>query len=85
MRTTALLAAVLLTASRSSAGSLRLPAVFGDGAVLQQGLPLPVWGWAAPGSRVTVRLKGQVRKTTAGENGETIGLIRSVAYRVAEA
>jgi sialate O-acetylesterase len=43
--------------------------VFGDGAVLQQGLPLPVWGWASPGARVTVRLLDQEKKGVAGDSG----------------
>ncbi|MEK7476561.1 MAG: CIA30 family protein [Candidatus Coatesbacteria bacterium] len=65
----ALLAAALLMASQSPAAALKLPAVFGDGAVLQQGLPLPVWGWAQPGARVTVRLLDQERKAVAGASG----------------
>jgi len=59
----------LLMASRASAGSLKLPAVLGDGAVLQQGVPLPVWGWAAPGAKVTVRLLDQEKETVASDSG----------------
>ncbi|MDH7568744.1 MAG: sialate O-acetylesterase, partial [Armatimonadota bacterium] len=38
---------------------VRLPALFTDGMVLQQGMPVPVWGWADDGERVTVRFHGQ--------------------------
>ena len=33
---------------------VKLPSVFGDHMVLQQGQRLPVWGWAEPGEAVTV-------------------------------
>lgn len=34
---------------------LSLPGVFGDNMVLQREQAVPVWGWAAPGEKVTVR------------------------------
>ncbi len=34
---------------------VRLPAIFGDGMVLQQRSSATVWGWAEPGERVTVK------------------------------
>jgi sialate O-acetylesterase len=34
---------------------LRLHALFSDHMVLQQGRNVPVWGWAAPGTRVTLQ------------------------------
>ena len=34
----------------------RLAALFSDHVVLQQGRPIPVWGWDAPGQRLTARL-----------------------------
>jgi hypothetical protein len=30
------------------------PVVFFEGMVLQQGMPVPAWGWARPGDKVTV-------------------------------
>jgi sialate O-acetylesterase len=55
-------------------GSLRADvkpsALFSEGAVLQQGVPIPVWGTARAGEKVTVRLNEQEATTTAGKNGK---------------
>jgi sialate O-acetylesterase len=40
-------------------GEVRLPAVLGSHSVLQQGMPLPIWGWADPGEKVLVHLDEQ--------------------------
>src|SRR5207244_1843519 len=42
-------------------------ALFSDGAVLQQGVPVPVWGTAADGEQVTVTFQGQTASTTAAD------------------
>src|ERR1041384_4627920 len=47
---------------------VRLPALFTDNAVLQQGMHVPIWGWADDGEEVTVSFRGQTEKTTA-KNG----------------
>jgi len=44
-------------------------ALFSDNAVLQQGVPTPVWGTASNGERVTVEFQGQKVSTTA-RNGK---------------
>jgi sialate O-acetylesterase len=49
---------------------LKLPAVFGDHMVLQQKQPVPIWGWDAPGTKITVTFAGQTYTTTAGEDGK---------------
>jgi hypothetical protein len=41
-------------------------ALFGDHMVLQQGMSVPVWGWADPGEQVTVSIAGQKQSATAG-------------------
>ena len=41
-------------------------ALFSDHVVLQQGMPVPVWGWADPGESVAVSIAGQTQTTTAG-------------------
>ncbi|MBS1985762.1 MAG: hypothetical protein JST16_16510 [Bdellovibrionales bacterium] len=38
---------------------VKLPAVIGDHMVLQQGIPVKIWGWAQPGESVTVQFAGQ--------------------------
>jgi sialate O-acetylesterase len=48
-----------------ASADVRLPALFTDGLVIQQGMPAPVWGWAPDGEQVTVRLAGQVATATA--------------------
>jgi sialate O-acetylesterase len=48
---------------------VRLAPLFSDHAVLQQGVAVPVWGWADPGEEVTVSVAGQVRKAKAGPDG----------------
>lgn len=45
--------------------ALQLPAVFSDNMVLQQELPVTVWGWADDGERVTVKFRGQSVSTVA--------------------
>jgi len=46
-----------------------LSPVFGSHMVLQRGIKDPVWGWAAPGSKVTVAVAGKTATTTAGSDG----------------
>ena len=49
--------------------SLRLASLFTDHMVLQQDLPVPVWGWADAGAEVTVIFKGKVKKVKADGDG----------------
>ena len=39
--------------------------LFGDGCILQQGMPVPVWGTARDGEKVTVKFQGQEISTVA--------------------
>jgi len=52
--------------------------LFSDGAVLQRGMPVPVWGTASDGEKVTVRFAGQTETTTAS-NG--MWMVRLQAMR----
>lgn len=61
--------ALLLGLSGTAFANVRLPSLFSDHAVLQQGAPVPVWGWADPGEEVTVAAAGQTRTTKAGADG----------------
>ena len=49
---------------------VKLPSVFGDHMVLQQGQRLPVWGWADPGAEVIVEFLGQTAHTSADADGK---------------
>ncbi|HUT25507.1 MAG TPA: DUF1080 domain-containing protein, partial [Sumerlaeia bacterium] len=62
-------AAVFLTAVSSGRGEVRMSAIFGSGMVVQREKPVPVWGWAEPGEKVTASLAGQTAEARAGEDG----------------
>lgn len=49
--------------------SVRLPMIFGDNMVLQRGKPVPIWGWADTGEKVTVSFLGQQIQATADDSG----------------
>ena len=46
-----------------------VPKVIGDNMVLQRGKPVPIWGWAKPGERITVRFAGQQKVSTTDGAG----------------
>jgi sialate O-acetylesterase len=80
MKSTLLLAAVLtaevlIPTARSAVAPNVL---FSDNAVLQQGRPVPVWGTATDGERVTVKIAGQEVATTA-ENGRWLVQLKPLA------
>ena len=60
------LAAVMAPAAR---GEVRPAGVFTDNMVLQQELPIAVWGRADPGEEVTVSLAGQSAGAKTGDDG----------------
>jgi len=62
--------AICLAAPAAALADVKLPAFFGDHMVLQQELPIPVWGTADPGEAVTVSASGESAKTTAGPDGK---------------
>lgn len=56
-----------LTASLRA--ELLLHPLFTEHAVLQQALPVPVWGWHEPGARVVVQFADQKKETTVDDGG----------------
>lgn len=48
---------------------LRLPAIFGDGMVMQRNMPIPVWGWGTPGETVKVTLDKKAKSVKVGKDG----------------
>ena len=50
--------------------ALTMPQVFGDHMVLQANAKLPVWGTAAPNSRLTIKLGDETQEVVADANGE---------------
>jgi len=65
-RASALLVLLIATAAGAD---VELPPLLGDGMVLQRGRPLPVWGRAAPGEKVVVRIAGRSASGVADEAG----------------
>ena len=72
-----LLCAAVLTAS--AATPLKLGSLFKDHMVVQAGTKVPVWGWAAPGAKVTVKLAGRTAKGEAGPDGRWMVRLKAVA------
>src|SRR5262245_53610341 len=65
------LALVLMGSLATSAqADVRLPAIIGNNMVLQKDIPLPIWGWAAPGEEVTVTYGDKMLSTKADAAGK---------------
>jgi len=65
----ALFSALLLTCSLCPA-NVTPAALFSDHMVIQQGMKVPVWGWADPGEAVTVSIGDSKETATAGADGK---------------
>ncbi len=63
------LAALLLVVAPAARADVRLNGLFGHDMVIQQGAKAPVWGTAAAGEKVTVKMADLVAETTAGDDG----------------
>jgi len=61
------LACLILTASVHA--EVKLPSIFNNHMVLQQGMAVPVWGWADAGEKVSVSFAGQTKTATADDSG----------------
>src|SRR5207302_3908292 len=64
-----LCAFVFLVTVTLARADVRLPALFADNMVLQQGMRVPVWGWAEEGEEVKVTFRGQTISARA-KNGK---------------
>src|SRR5271170_8514247 len=70
---TVLLAAAIICGGAglpSARAEVRLPKVFASHMVLQQEMPLVIWGWAQPNETVTVTLASATAQAQANEHGE---------------
>ena len=54
----------------ASGQSLRLPKIFSDNMVLQQQLPVVIWGWAEPGTKVSVKFDRQNKTVKSDSDGQ---------------
>lgn len=62
--------AVVMPAGVLHSADLKPADIFTDHMVLQREKPLPVWGWADPGEKVSVEFAGQSVSATADETGK---------------
>jgi len=79
----ALVSAGLLSAEAQTRVAPAYPLLhplFSDHAVLQRGLNVPVWGWAAPESEVTVEFAGQAVKAKAANDGKWMAYLSPMGY-----
>lgn len=65
----ALSTSLLLLLCVGASAEVKLPGLFSDHMVLQQRRPVPVWGWARPGEKITVTLRGTTRRAITDSNG----------------
>lgn len=49
---------------------VKLPAILSSHMVLQREMPVPIWGLAKPGEKVTVKFRDQVKSTEADKDGK---------------
>ncbi len=64
-----LLCSIFLFLSYPLQAKIKLPQLFSDHAVLQREVAVPVWGWAEPGEKITLRMAGQTHKTITDKQG----------------
>jgi sialate O-acetylesterase len=65
-----ILASIALTSlGMPLSAHIKLPALVGDGMVLQRSVPIPIWGWAAPSEQITIVFNKKTYTTTAGSDG----------------
>ncbi len=69
MKKSILLLLMVLTCTFVSA-QVQLPELVSDGMVLQQGVPLKIWGWASPKEKVTVGFKGKEYSVLTSAKGK---------------
>lgn len=59
----------LMMSGPSTYAAVTVPSFFSDHMVLQRDLPIPIWGWAADGEKISVQLGEQAPVTTTAANG----------------
>ncbi|MEM7576538.1 MAG: hypothetical protein AAF328_03600 [Planctomycetota bacterium] len=67
------------TADASSDDPLQVAGVFSDSMVLQRERAVPVWGWAEPGTKITVRFADREARTLAGDDGRWMVTLPAMA------
>jgi sialate O-acetylesterase len=65
-----LLASSLIFSGLVMNAQVRLPSIISDHMVIQQNMPVRVWGWADPGEKVTITLNEQKAAVSTGKDGK---------------
>ncbi len=73
-----LLAAAARPVPAAESRPLDLPRIIGDHMVLQRGIPIPVFGTAAPGEKVVVNLAGKAVAAVADKEGRWLAKLPAV-------
>ena len=71
---------LLLCIAASLNAQVKLSPIFSDNMVLQQGMEIPVWGWATPGEKVTVTLAKGKASAKANKEGKWSLKLPSMNY-----
>lgn len=61
---------IVLLATAKANADVKLPSLFTNHMVLQRDAMVPIWGWAAPGEKVTVNFAGQTKGTVTPQTGK---------------
>lgn len=78
IRLTKLIAISVFILATTIHAAVKIPKIFSDNMVLQREIPVPVWGWADKGEKVTVSFAGQEKTATAGDDGKWITTLDSL-------
>jgi sialate O-acetylesterase len=70
IRNTTLFFFLLIFSFQTAKANVKLPRIFSSNMVLQQGMEIPVWGWADNGERITVEFNKKIARTVADGNGK---------------
>ena len=70
MRNSLRVLCVVLVCAFCAQADVKLPPVISSHMVLQQGMPVPIWGTATPGEKVTVKFRDQQKSTEADASGK---------------
>src|SRR5688572_13016665 len=65
----------LLIVAVTTFATITLPGIFSDHMIIQRNKPVKIWGWAAPGERITIRMAYASIKVRATRNGKFEGTL----------
>jgi len=57
---------------------VKLPALFADNMMVQRDARIPVWGTAAPGEKITIRLSDRKASATAGDDRKWAAMLKPI-------